>query len=182
MRVCCHFSRVQLSATPWTVVHQAPPPMGFSRQEYWNGLAFPSLRDLPDPGIEPTSLMPPALAGRFFATSTTWEALWWGVQFSSATQSCPTLCDPMDCSTPGFPVHRQLPECTQIHVHQGRWCHPTISSSVIPFFYRLQSFPASESFPMSQFFTSRGQSSGVAASASVLPGIIQDWFHLGWTG
>ena len=64
----------------------------------------------------------------------------------------------------------------------SRWCHPTISSSVIPFFSCLQSFPASGSFPMSQFFTSSGQSIGVSASASVLPMSIQDWFPLGWTG
>ena len=62
------------------------------------------------------------------------------------------------------------------------WCHPTISSSVIPFFSCLQSFPASGSFPVSQFFTSSGQSIGVSASASVLPMSIQDWFPLGWTG
>ena len=61
------------------------------------------------------------------------------------------------------------------------WCHPTISSSVVPFSSRLQSFPASGSFPMSQFFTSVGQSIGVSASASVLPMIIQDWFPLEWT-
>ena len=60
----------------------------------------------------------------------------------------------------------------------SRWCHPTISSSVIPFFSHLQSFPASESFPMSQFFTSGGQSTGVSASASVLPMNIQAWFPL----
>ena len=62
-----------------------------------------------------------------------------------------------------------------------RWCHPTISPSVIPFSH-LQSFPASGSFPVSQFFTSDGQSIGVSASASVLPMNIQDWFPLGWTG
>ena len=61
------------------------------------------------------------------------------------------------------------------------WCHLTISSSVIPFFSCFQSFPASESFPMSQFFTSGGQSIGVSASASVLPMNIQDWSPLGWT-
>ena len=61
------------------------------------------------------------------------------------------------------------------------WCHPTISSSVIPFSSCLQSFPASGSFLMSQFFTSGGQSIGVSASASVLPMNIQDWFPLGWT-
>ena len=61
------------------------------------------------------------------------------------------------------------------------WCHPTISSSVIPFCSHLQSFPASVSFQMSQFTTSGGQSIGVSASVSVLPMNIQDWFPLGWT-
>ena len=64
----------------------------------------------------------------------------------------------------------------------SQWCHPTISSSVVPFSSRLQSFPASGSFPMSRFFTSGCQSIGVSASASVLPMNIQDWFPLGWTG
>ena len=62
------------------------------------------------------------------------------------------------------------------------WCHPAISSSVVPFSSCLQSFPALGSFPMSQFFASGGQSIGVSASASVLPMNIQDWFPLGWTG
>ena len=62
------------------------------------------------------------------------------------------------------------------------WCHPTISSSVVPFSSCLQSFPASGSFQMSQFFTPGGQSIGVSASTSVLPMNIQDWFPLGWTG
>ena len=62
------------------------------------------------------------------------------------------------------------------------WCHPGISSSVIPFSSCLQSFPASESFPMCQFFLSGGQSIGVSASASALPMNIQDWSPLGWTG
>ena len=62
------------------------------------------------------------------------------------------------------------------------WYHPTISSAVIPFSSSLQSFPASGSFPVSQFFTSGGQSIGVSASATVLPMNIQDWFPLGWTG
>ena len=64
----------------------------------------------------------------------------------------------------------------------SQWCHPTISSSVIPFYSHFVSFPASGSFLMSQFFTSGGQSIGVSASASVLPMNIQDWFPLGWTG
>ena len=99
------------------------------------------------------------------------------VKFSSA-QSCPTLCDPMDCSTPGLPVHHQLPEFTQTHVH---WVDDVISFSVIPFSSRLQSFPASGSLPMSQFFTSGGQSIGVSASTSVLPMNAQDGSPLGWT-
>ena len=64
----------------------------------------------------------------------------------------------------------------------SQWCHPTTSSSVTPFSSHLLSFPASGSFPMSQFFTSGGQIIGVSASASVLPMNIQDWFPLGWTG
>ena len=64
----------------------------------------------------------------------------------------------------------------------SQWCHPTISSSVIPFYTCLQSFPASGSFTMSQLFTSGGQSFGVSASVSVLPMNIWDWFPLGWTG
>ena len=64
----------------------------------------------------------------------------------------------------------------------SQWCHPTISSSVIPFSSCLQSFPASGSFQKSQFFASGGQSIGVSAAASVLPMNIQDWFSLGWIG
>ena len=64
----------------------------------------------------------------------------------------------------------------------SRWCHPTISSSVVPFSSCPQSFPASGSFPMSQFFASDGQVIGLSASASDLPMNIQDWFPLGWTG
>ena len=61
-------SRVQLLGTPRAVAHQAPLSMGFPRQEYWSGLLFPPPRDLPDPGIEPSPLMSPALAGGFFTT------------------------------------------------------------------------------------------------------------------
>ena len=62
-------SRVQLFAAPWTVAHQPPLAMEFSRQEYWSGLPFPSLGDIPDPGIEPTCAAPPVLAGKFFTTT-----------------------------------------------------------------------------------------------------------------
>ena len=68
-------------------------------------------------------------------------------KFSSVTQLCLTLCDPMDCCMPGFPVHLETNSCSS-----SQWCHLTISSSVIPFSSCLQSFPASGSFPMSQFF------------------------------
>ena len=68
------------------------------------------------------------------------------VQFSSVAQSCPTLFDPMNRSTPGLPVHHQLPEFTQTHVHQVSECHPAISSSVIPFSSCPQSLPALEVF------------------------------------
>ena len=85
------FSRVQLCVTPQMAAYRALPSLGFSRQEYWSGLPLPS------PFVSVDRFIP---------------------QFSSVTQSCPTLCDPMDCSTPGFPVHHQFSELTQIHVHQ----------------------------------------------------------------
>ena len=98
------------------------------------------------------------------------------VQFSSVVQSCPTLCDPMNCSTPGLPVHCQLPEFTQTHP-SIQWCYPAISSSVIPF---PQSLPASKSFPMSQLFTWGSQSTGVSALASFLPKNTQISFRMDW--
>ena len=70
-----HFSCVQLFVSLWTVAHQAPQSMGFSRQEYWSGLPFLPPGDLPDSGIEPVSPVSPALAGGFFTTSTAWETL-----------------------------------------------------------------------------------------------------------
>ena len=101
---------------------------------------------------------------------------------SQSVQSlnCVRLCDPMNCSTPGFPVLHQLLELALDSCPSSRWCHKAISSSVIPFSSCLQSFPASRSFPMSQFFASGGQS--IRALASDLPMNIQDWFPLGWTG
>ena len=69
------FSHVQLFMTPWTAARWVPLSMGFSRQEYWSGLQYPPPGDLPDPGIEPVSLMSSALTDGFFTTSETWEAL-----------------------------------------------------------------------------------------------------------
>ena len=100
-------------------------------------------------------------------------------QFSSVAQSCLTLCDPMNHSTPGLPVHHTTPE---VPCPLCWWYHPTISSSVIPFSSCSQSFPASGSFPMIQLSTSGGQSIGVWASTSVLPMNTQEWSPLGWTG
>ena len=103
---------------------------------------------------------------------------WWTVQFS---QSCLTLCNPMDCSSPGIPVHHQLPKLLKfISIESVMPSNNLILCC--PFSSCLQYFPASESFPMSQFFTSGGQSIEVSTSTSVLPMNIQDWFPLGWTG
>ena len=100
-----------------------------------------------------------------FSRSVVSESLWsYGLQ--QARLPCPS-------STPGA--------CSN-SCPLSRWCHPTISSSVVPFFSCLQSFPASGSFPVSRFFAPGCQSVGVSASASVLPMNIQDWFPLGWTG
>ena len=87
----------------------------------------------------------------------------------------------MNRSTPGLPVHHQLPEFTQTQRPSSRWCHPAISSSVIPFSSCPQSLPASGSFPMSQLFAWGGQSTWVSALASLLPINTQDWSPLWWT-
>ena len=92
-----------------------------------------------------------------------------------SVQLCPTLCDLMDCSTPGFPVQHQPPEPSQTHVHQvSDAIQP--SHPVVPFSSHLQSFPASGCFPVSQFFASSGQNIGV--SKIVLKMNIQGWFPL----
>ena len=96
-------------------------------------------------------------------------------------QSCPTLCNPTDCTMPGFPVHHQRLELTQTHVHQvGDAIQPShpLSSPLPPAFNLFQHQGLSKS---NQFFTSGGQRIRVSALASVLPINIQDWFPLGWT-
>ena len=106
-------SRVQLSATPWTVAHQAPLSMGFPRQEYWTGLPFPLPGDLSDPGIEPV-----------FCHLLHWQADSLPLSHLGSTKNLkfsgsvnPTLCNPMRCSMPGLPVFHHLPEFAQTHVH-----------------------------------------------------------------
>ena len=100
----------------------------------------------------------------------------------SVAQSWPTLCNPMECSTPGFPVFHYLPRVCSNACPLSRWCHPVISSSVVPFSSCLQSFPESGSFPVVWLFASGGQSIGASASVSVLLMNIQGWFPLGFTG
>ena len=107
-----HFSCVWFFTTIWTIARQGPLFMGFFRQEYWSQLLCPLPGDLYNPGIELASLMSSVLVGVFFTSAI------WAVEFSSVAQSSPTLCDPMNRSTPGLPVHHQLPEFTQTHIHR----------------------------------------------------------------
>ena len=97
-------------------------------------------------------------------------------QFSSVAQSCPTLCNSMDCSTPGFLVHHQLPELTQTHVHRVSDAIQPSNPLSSPFPPTFPPFPASRSFPMSQFFASGGQRIGGAASALI--SFRMDWLVL----
>ena len=100
---------------------------------------------------------------------------------SSVAQSCLTLCDPMECRTPGFHVHHQLLELTQTHI---RWVSDGIQPShplLFPLYVALI-FPSIRVFSNESALQSGGQSIGVSASTSVLPMNIQDWFPLGWTG
>ena len=175
---------------PWTVARQAPQSVGFPRQEYCSGLWFPSPGDLPNPGIEPAS---PAMQADSLPLSH------WGSPIelvpsleqrcsyfkyssikkeSEVTQSCLTVCDPMNCSTPGLPVHHRILAFTQTHV---LW----IGDAIQPFHPLLSPSPpapASESFPMSQLFAWGGQSTGVSASASFPPKKPQGWSPSEWTG
>ena len=107
------------------------------------------------------------------------------LQFSSVQFSCSVMSDslwPLGLQHTTLPCASPSTGAYSNSCPSSQWCHPTISSSVIPFSSHLQSFPPSGSFPVSQFFASGGQSNGVSASASVLPINIQDWFPLGWTG
>ena len=131
------------------------------------------------------------IAGRFFTICATKDmndksnSSCKRIQFSSVQFSCSVMSDSLrshgllharsPCPTP-------TPGVCSNSCPSSQWCHPTISSSVIPFSSCLQSFPASGSFPVSQFFASGGQSIGVSAPASVLPMNLQDWFPLGLTG
>ena len=101
--VCAKLCYVHLSVILWAVAQQVRLSKGFSRQEYQSGLPCPLPGDLSNLGIEPASLMSPALAGRFFTTSTTWKDLT-AATAAKSLQSCLALCDPIDGSPPGSPV------------------------------------------------------------------------------
>ena len=109
--------------------------MQFSRLEYRSGQPFPSPGDLPNPGMEPRS---PALQADSLPTELSGKSI---VQISSVSQSCQTLCDPVDCSMPGFPVQHQLLELAQTHVHR-------VSDAIQPF-HPLSS-PSPPAFNLSQ--------------------------------
>ena len=103
--------------------------------------------------------------------------IFWAFCFS-VSQACPTLCDPMGCSTPGFRLSPSPRACSN-SCPLSQWYHPTILPSVTSFSC-FQSFPASGSFPMSQFFTSSGQSIGTSTSAFILPMTTQGSFRIDW--
>ena len=172
-----YFSCIWLFVTLWTVAHQFAPPMGFSRQGYWNGLPW-TPGDLSDTGIKSASSTSPALAGRILATSTTWET---PILVFSSVQSLSQVfffATPWTaaCQASLFITNSQsLLTLMSIELVMPP-NHLTLCRSCLP------SFQESGSFQMSQFFTSGGQSIGVSASIWVRPMSILDWFPLRWTG
>ena len=107
------------------------------------------------------------------------------IMYESENESCSVVSDSLwshESQHPRPPCPSPTPRVHSNSCPLSWWCHPAISTSVLPFSSYTQSLPASGSFPMSQLFTWGGQSIGVSASASVLPMNIQDWFPLGWTG
>ena len=157
--------------------------MNCSLPDSWknNGVGcISSFRGSSQPRDQTCISVPPALTAGLFTTESPGSTN----QFSSVKFSRSVVSDSL---RPHEPQHaRPLCPSPTSRVYSNScplswWCHSTILSSVIPFFFHLQSSPASGSFQMSQFFTLCGQSIGVSASASVLPMNIQDWFPLGWT-
>ena len=190
-------SLVRLLATPWTATYQVPPPMWFSRQEYWSGLPLPS------PHFQHHSSKASILQGlAFFTLQVSYPSMTGGktntsamltffnkmmsllfqytvsVQFSHSVVSHSLW--PHGLQHSSLPCPLPTPGACANPFQSSQWCPLIISSSVIPFSSCLQSFPASGSFPMSQFINSGGQ--GIGTSASVLPMSTQDWFSLELTG
>ena len=141
------FSRVWLFATPWTVVHQAPLSMGILQARILQWVVMASSRgSFPHTDGSSVSWVS-CIAGRFFTTSTTWEAKV-KHQFSSVQFSCSVMSDSL---RPHESQHARPPCPSPTPVHSdsrplSQWCHPVISSSVVPFFSCPQPLPASESF------------------------------------
>ena len=127
-------SHIQLCATPWTIAHQAPLSMGISKQEFWSQLTFPSPGDIPDPGIKPH-----LLHICLFYVGKLWEI----VQFSHAVMS--NSLRPHGLQHDRLPCPSPTPTAYSNSCPSSRWCHPTTSSTVIPFSC-LQSFPVSGFF------------------------------------
>ena len=159
-------------------------------------LPCPPPGNLSNPGTKPMSLMSLAQAGRFFtllSKSLAWIQAPIFLQTPQMTPRIPLYVfqfssvasdslQPQGLQHTGPPCPSPTPGVYSNSCPSSRWCHSTISSSVVPFLSRLQSFPASGSFQMRQVFASGGQSVGVSASTWVLPMNTQDWSPLGWTG
>ena len=154
---CCIWDLV-----PWPGIETGPPALGVQSLSHW------TTGEVPWPDIESPVL--------FILCS-----ILPSVQFSSVHSVMSGSLPPQGLQHARPPCPSPTPVVYSDSCPLSQWCHPTTSSSVAPFSSCLQFFPASRSFPVSQLFTSGGQSIGVSASASVLPMNIQDWFPLGWT-
>ena len=152
----------------------------FPKQEYWSGLPFPPPEGLSNPEIKPEISCIDRWILYHWAT---WEALWFcisWIQFSRSVVS--DSLQPHGLQQTRLPCLSPTPGAYSNSCPLRWWCHPAISSSVVHFSSHIRSFPASGSFPVSQFLASGDQSIGVSASTPVLPMNIQDWSPLGWTG
>ena len=135
-----HFTYVWFFVTLWTVALQSPLSMGFSRKEYWRGLPCPPPGDLPVPGIQPS-----CITRGFFITEPLRKPLKLpSVQFSSVAQS--DSLPPHGLQHASLPFPSSTSRACSDSCPSSQWCHPTNSSSIIPFSYRLQSFPESGLF------------------------------------
>ena len=175
-------------ATRWALAHRAPL-MWFPRWEYWSGLPFPS----PGESFQPKDQIYLSFINRwilyYWATREAQSHGYWPqtqkFAIPSEKQNHLSSVTAWPLVTTWTAVHQASLSITNSRsllklMSMSGWCHPTILSSVVPFSSCLQSFPASGSFSMSQFFASGGQSIEVSVSASVLPMNNQDWFPLGW--
>ena len=193
--VCAQSLSVQLFATPWTVACQTPLSI-----EYWSGLPFAPPRDLPNPGIKPHFLHCRWMLYHW-TTGEAPDIYYINIHMYTYTHRYINVCThthvyiyqfshsvvsdslwPRGLMRARPPCPAPTPRACSNPCPSSWWCHPAISSSVTPFSSFLHSFPASGSFPKSQFFASGGQSIGASAAASVLPMNIQGWFPLGLTG